>query len=149
MLPSPNHSPEPPTLPIRDLKQFLEEIRKLFDNVVYHWDYILFEEEFRPRSKAAWEELRRIFEDWQEQVSTTPARDLQNAGLLEAQLDLKLGGLSSAWSRFKERGTVRLLRNVLGCINAILGSMPQVIPGVEALKELKEAIERLITADEP
>ena len=71
MLPPPNHSPEPPTLPIRDLKQFLEEIRKLFDNVVYHWDYILFEEEFRPRSKAAWEELRPIFEDWQEQVSTT------------------------------------------------------------------------------
>jgi hypothetical protein len=47
MLPEPKRLPEDPTLPI-DLKQFLDEIRKLFDNVVYHWDQLLFEEEFRP-----------------------------------------------------------------------------------------------------
>ena len=149
MLSEPSRLPDPPTLPIKDLREFLAEVRKLFDNVVYHWDQFLFEEEFRPRLEKAWKELRPRIPEWQTQVDLpTHESGFRNAGLRGAQLTLKLEGLNSAWNRFKSRGTVRLLRNVLGWINAILGSMAQVIPGVEALKELKEAIERLITADE-
>ena len=149
MSPEPSHLPEPPTLPIKDLRQFLGEARKLFDNVVYQWVPLLFEEEFRHRLRAAWRELRPKIPAWQAEVDS-PAHEggFQNAGLRGAQLDLKLEGVNSAWKRFKSRGTVGLLRKVLGWINAILGSLAQVIPGVEALRELKEAIERLIAGDE-
>src|SRR5215217_1770747 len=94
--------------------------------------------------KAAWEQLRSKIRYWKDDLYYSRYEDdLQSVGLQGPQLDLKLQGLSSAWERFKSRGTARLLRNLLGWVNAILGSLAKVIPGVEALKELKEAIERL------
>jgi hypothetical protein len=109
----------------------------------------LFEEEFRGPLMVAWDEIWPQISSWQSQVED-PANSerLENAGLSGGQLSLKLQGLNAAWNRFKRRGSTRLLRNLLGWINAILGSLAQVIPGVEALKELKEAIEKLLAEDE-
>jgi hypothetical protein len=64
------------------------------------------------------------------------------------EFNLKLKGLNDAWYDFHIRGTVRLLKRLLDWIDTVLGSIASAVPGAEGLKELKEAIEKLIDKGE-
>ena len=137
-----------PDLPIDSLKDFLEEVRKLFDNITYHWDQIFIPAEFRGRLVDAWDELRPAITRLKDEVdSPYNETKLEEAGLSGNQLQLKLGILNRIWEKFKDSGTAKLLRKLLGWINKILESLAMAIPGGEAVKELKDAIEELMDSD--
>ena len=137
-----------PDLPIDNLEDFLEEVRKLFDNITYHWDQILIPAEFRKPLVEAWDELRPAIASLKDEVNSDDnATKLEEAGLSGKQLQLKLGILNRVWEKFKDTGTAKVLRKLLGWINKILASLGAVLPGGEAVKELKEAIEELMGSD--
>jgi hypothetical protein len=135
-----------PTLPINDLPGFIGEVEKLFDNVIESWNQLLFPETNRTLISQAWTELKPTLSSIRDALLNpipTIADKLRNAGLaVGKQLDLKLKMLNDAWERFKKRGTVRLLKELLDWINKLLGSLADVVPGGEALKEFKEVLEK-------
>jgi hypothetical protein len=137
-----------PNLPINNLEEFLNEAQGLLDNIVGPWSQILFEENDREPLEEAWTELRLTLPDIAYQIRDAPPHKLEEAGLSGNQLTSKLKWLSDAWKKFKEKGTVKLLKKLLEWINLILGSIAIVVPKAEALKELKEAIEKLINKGE-
>lgn len=139
-----------PKLPIDDLTSLVDEIDKLFDNITEYWSCILFREGMRQPLVDAWSEVKpklNTIRDALDSPDAQVAKKLADAGLTGQQLDLKLKGLSEAWARFQRRGSVRLLRKVLDWINILLGSLASILPGGEGVKELKEAIEKLIGED--
>jgi hypothetical protein len=70
-----------PDLPIDSLKDFLEEVRKLFDNITYHWDQILIPAEFREPLVEAWDELRPAIPRLKDEVdSPNNETKLEEAG---------------------------------------------------------------------
>jgi hypothetical protein len=145
-------SPPPPlttpNLPIDNLEDFLEEVRKLFDNIAYHWDQILIPAEFREPLVEAWDELRPAIVTLKDEINSPDHETkLKEAGLSGKQLQLKLGILNRAWEKFKDTGTAKLLRKLLDWINKILESLGAALPGGEAVKELKDAIEELMGSD--
>jgi len=134
-----------PSLNIGDLSNFLDEVSNLFDNMVESWSQILFGATNRGPIKAAWDNAKPSIQIVKSNLDSSALHTkLSDAGLVGPQLDLKLKGLNDAWKSFWERGTLRLLRRLLSWINTILGSIASVVPGGEALKELKEAMEKLI-----
>src|SRR5262249_19103576 len=137
----------PPNLPIRDVPAFVEEVRKLFDNMVCSWSQVLFPQKYRQAIKDAWDQAKGWINAFLPAWQKVPQQKKSDAGLHGKQLDLKLAGLSGAWDRFVKKGTVRLLKKLLSWINTILGSIASVVPGGEALKELKDALEKLIEED--
>jgi hypothetical protein len=138
----------PPTLPINSLLGFLDEIEKLFDNMTESWSHLLFREKDRDPILQAWNDLKPTLVNIKGTISHSTGDivgKLKDAGLAAGkQLDLKLRMLNDAWNRFKKRGTVRFLKELLGWINKLLGSLAKAIPGGEALKEFKEVIEKAI-----
>ncbi|HZZ77121.1 MAG TPA: hypothetical protein VFE62_01300 [Gemmataceae bacterium] len=136
-----------PVIQFRNLGGFLEDVDKLFDNIVDCWSHILFKESDRQPVADAWAEVKSNLPTLIVAINSANNRSkLKDAGLENGskQLELKLKGVSDAWSRFWLSGTVRLLKDLLSWINAILGSIASAIPGGEGIKELKEAIEKLI-----
>jgi hypothetical protein len=120
----------------------------LFDNIVESWDQILFRRDVRSFITNAWSSLKSTvqtsFQTLRSSLRGIANDILERIGLTGHQLALKLKGLNDAWQAFNELGTVRLLKKLLEWINAILGSLIAALPGGEALKEFKEAIEKLI-----
>jgi hypothetical protein len=137
-----------PELPIYNLESFLEEVGKLFDNITNYWDQILIPAEFRQPLVEAWEELRPAIGKLKDEVNSYEnEKALERVGLSGKQLDLKFGILNKTWELFKAKGTRQLLGKLLGWINKILASLAVVLPGGEAVKELKDAIEELMGSD--
>jgi hypothetical protein len=140
-----------PKLPINNLEEFVEESQALFDNIVGPWNQILFEEEDRKPLVDAWNDLRPHVPTIQVRVGQVDPT-FTNAGLVGPQLDSKLQSLTNAWKKFVAGGTVKLLKNLLGWINLILGSIAALFPpttvAAEALKEFKEVIDKLINKAE-
>ena len=129
-----------PNLPIKSITALLEEIEKLFDNIIYYWDQLLFRQDDRQRLRDAWEELKAKPEYGQLKQIDPNASGLATAGLTGKQLELKMTSVSNVWQKFWLGPTDKILRELLKWLNHLLGS----IPGAEAVKELKEAIEGLI-----
>jgi hypothetical protein len=67
---------------------------------------------------------------------------LAHVGLKGRQLALKLRGTRGALDRFRDAGTKRAFRSVLGWANIILGTLAGLVPGGETIKEYKEAYEQ-------
>jgi hypothetical protein len=128
---------------IDDLDIFLDEVENLFDRIVGPWRDLLFPEEFRQPLSDAWDDAKQSLQQIKDQIASSSDR-LEEVGLSGSQLALKLQGLRSAWDAFRRSGTVQLLKKLLEWINLILGSLAQAIPVGEALKEIKEVIEKLI-----
>lgn len=76
-------------------------------------------------------------------------KGLREAGLTGKQLDFKLGRFNEAFTRFHERGTLKLLDKVLRWTNSILKSLISALPGAEAIKGFKEALENELADDDP
>lgn len=134
-----------PNLPITELSGFLNEVEGLLDNITGAWSQLLFEDDDRQPLLDAWNDLRfNRLPTIRDQLASASENSLRDAGLSGPQLTAKLNWLNNAWWAFRLRGTVPLLKKVLEWIDLILGSLVAVIPAAEPLKELKEAIEKLI-----
>jgi hypothetical protein len=91
---------------------------------------------FDETGPAVWERIPTIV--YQE------LRDLEALGLTGNSLHAKLTGYSNARDRFWRRGGIKGLRHLLKWMDTILGSIAVGVPPLHALKELKDAIERVI-----
>lgn len=130
---------------IDNLPDFLKEVEDLFDAIIKSWGDLLFKEKYRAPLADAWHELKDRLPALRKELDhpSTDLKDrLNDAGLTGRQLEVKLLGINEAWQRFREYGSVRLLRRLLGFINDALGSLAAAVPGIEALDELKKIIER-------
>ncbi|MEZ4618436.1 MAG: hypothetical protein R2867_23380 [Caldilineaceae bacterium] len=138
-----------PVLPINSLTEFLEEVRGLFDNAVYHWDQLLFKRKFRMGIRDAWTELRIRFNEVIRNLGLPEFEEkLREAGLDGIQLTLKLDVLNDVWEQFKERGLVSLLLDVLEWIGIYLDSLAMVFPQIEGVKEFVDVVTSLISQNE-
>ena len=137
-----------PILPIRTLEEFLNETESLFDNITGPWAQLLSEQSDRQNLLDAWTDLKNDLLVIKSEVTSADPQKLKDAGLNGKQLTSKLGWISRAWERFHKSGTVKLLRKLLQWINVLLGSIAKLIFKGEAIKELKEAIEKLIRPSE-
>jgi hypothetical protein len=135
----------PPKTTVKNLSEFLDEVEKLFDDIIGKWGDLLFKKKFRQPLAEAWSELKITLLNLKQEIKN-PSYELQNklkeVGLSEKQLSAKLLGLNDVWERFREYGTVKLLKKLLDFINDVLGSLGAAVPGIEALEELKKLIEK-------
>ena len=134
-----------------DLADFVVGTRDILQQVV-DWRGLLFREELRQPIADAWRELGRSFEDVmkalvEEGDELVSDRQLERLGLTGNQLKLKLTGFNGAWDRFRERGTVNLLKKLLDWIDIILGSLASIIPGADAIEEFKDSAKHSIEED--
>jgi hypothetical protein len=112
------------------------------------WRELLFPEDVRSDVEAAWSNLEPRFAGVKDRLGSIPDTRVDEAGLSGSQLNLKLTGFRGAVDRFKQKGTVKLLKKLLEWINIVLKSLASIVPGGEALKEFKEAIEKYIKDNE-
>jgi hypothetical protein len=133
---------------LKGLIDFLQKTRTVLRATVDARE-VLFRETMRNLFRDAHNEIDQLIEsivsdldsDLDASNPRTNFKALDEAGLTGTQLTLKLTGFGRAFDRFKQRGTLTLLHKVLSWINKILGSLTSAIPGSEAIKEFKEAVE--------
>ncbi len=159
------------------ISDFYFQTGVLFDFMIYQWSEILFPKNHRRLIINAWEKIggrkarkerEFLFAQYEDigtfiddmesdfigKYETLRAMEasidskLEDAGLKGEQLELKLFCLREAWSNFEKFGTVFLLKKVLTWINSILSSLATALPGVDAMLELKEAMENSIDQNE-
>jgi len=128
------------TPPLDSLDDFWLSVVSLIEKIVNKWQGDLIPTAFQPLLKNAWSELKPTIEnvpDWNEP-------SLATVGLASGshQLNLKLSIVKTLWQNFTNFG-VGWLDDLLDGIDDVLDSLNGV-PGVDALKELKKAIENLI-----
>jgi len=124
-----------------DLADFMVSVKDILQQVV-EWRGLLFREELRQPIADAWLEVQSAFDD----VSSRLIGDdeisedaISRIGLTGKQLELKLKGFNGAWDRFKQWGTVKLLKKLLDWIDIIVGSLASIIPGADAIEEFKDS----------
>lgn len=69
---------------------------------------------------------------------------LAHVGLAKRMLRPKIAGVKQALASFADAPRKAVLGSVLGWMNIILGSLKTLVPGIEAVKEIKEVFERAI-----
>jgi hypothetical protein len=140
-----------PKLPFRDLDGVIDATDGLLENVAGPWSPLLFAEKHRKRVAAAWAELRPSIPLIRKKLKNPleGPHTLKSAGLKGQQLRLKLQVLSEVWKRFRERGDVKILASLISTLKTIVESLAKSIPFAEALKELLEFIEKLLTGQDP
>jgi hypothetical protein len=105
--------------------------------------------------EGAWREAQISFTEAKQTIESelTPRNeeqsrlwfDLHRIGLTGVQLELKLLLFKKLEQNFQEEKKPRWLKRLLGHINSIFGSLSSVLPGIEATKELKDAIEKMVS----
>ena len=83
---------------------------------------------------------------------------LKDIGFSGSSLKLKAGLLSKLWSAvvsagdgiisFASNPVVKALRKFLSYLNSLLGSLKELLPGIDAIKEIKEIIESYLNVAE-
>lgn len=132
----------------RSLVNFVSEVQELLGNTVAdpsRW----FPTELHEPLQSAWEEVTPSFDMAGRYLTEPPDASLLEAqlahvGLTGGQLRLKRTGWERARDAFRERFTKRALGRALGWANIILGSLAGLIPGGDAIKEYKEAVEQAV-----
>ena len=116
----------------------------LIYNVDYCWSGLLFRESVREKISAARNELdfdamrNEVFED---------ENQLSEVGLVGAQLDLKLSGLSEELVSFVETPSIQKLLSIFDWLISIFGSLANSSKKIEQLKEFIETLKNLIDAE--
>ena len=139
-------------LPINDLHGVVKVTTSLLDKVTGAWSELLFARANRLPARRAWQELKPRMDELHFQIDQPLVTDYNNAetaGLTGMQLRFKLKVLSDKWRRFREQGNVKLLASLLGTLKTIIESLAKFIPIAEALKELIEFVERILTGADP
>ena len=134
-----------------DLADFMVSVKDILQQVV-EWRDLLFREELREPIADAWQAMHSAFDDVRlglvEGDEVVSEQALERIGLTGKQLDLKLIGFNGAWDKFKQWGTVKLLKRLLDWIDIILGSLASLIPGADAIEEFKDAAKQGIEEGE-
>lgn len=137
----------------RDLQQFIEEFRDLMEDVTGPRHPGLLSPTRRDELRAAFEELTDVFTQVRDalenpdiETSAIPPRTLSltDADLIGPNRERKISGFRRGLERFRDWASRKTLGRAFRWANTILGSLAGVIPGAEALKELKEYAENLI-----
>ena len=135
------------------LADFVVGTKDILQQVV-EWRELLFREELRQPIADAWNELGSAFEEVTKGLVEGEGEELvsddalRRIGLTGMQLELKLRGFNSAWDKFKQWGSIKLLKKLLDWIDIILGSLASVIPGADAIEEFKDSAKQGIEEDE-
>jgi len=127
-----------------ELTDFLKELRTVLDDVVEQ-PTDLVPPYLRPDMQAAWPDARRSLDRLIEGVATPSPEDeirLQEHGLRGPAFQFKVGSFQRYLRLFRRNRKPRWLKKLLGWADIILGSLVSIIPGADALKEFKEAIEQ-------
>lgn len=133
-----------------DLRDFLDETEALLTEIIDRRSEFI-PGELQPYFVDAWPEVRASISTAKGDLFTRSvvADRLPSAGLSGKQLALKLVAFRRSVDALKLGGwSRRLLKRVLGWLNIILGSLASVLPGVDAIKEFKEAIENALDEKE-
>jgi len=129
------------------LSDFLHKVKETLEIAVSSRG-VLFRQELRELISIAWIETvsTRLgyYTAEVDKVERKDPKSLSEHGLTGPELTAKLTGFDLAFEAFKQWGTVRLLKKLLGWINSILDSVIDSIPGGGAIKEFKELIENAI-----
>lgn len=125
------------------LLDLIKRLVQVLDSVVRARD-VLLPERARDSLNSAWDELQGTIDDIYRAIRDADEDQLAAAGLAGAQLELKYREFRVAHLRFIRRGGLRRLRDVLGWANVALPSLTAVIKISEPLKELKDAIEKVL-----
>ena len=144
---------------VQRLVEFIEQVGALLDDVAESPEG-LFPEELHKELASGWQEARDRFVALGESLENERP-DLQAAGLVGAQLNLKLSlwqysarTFRRAWARARRAprgilGNVRrigfaktagLFAGALGCADIVIGSLP--LPGKEMAQEIKGCFEK-------
>ena len=117
---------------------------QILDSVVTARE-VLFPQELREPIELSWSEFNeRHREAILDAIRAADDNDLASAGLTASNLELKFRGFRSARKRFIVRGGLKALKEALGWANVWLPSLTSVIKVSEILKEIKEAIEKVL-----
>lgn len=133
-----------------DLRDFLNETEALLTEIIDRRAEFI-PEELQPYFVEAWPEVRASISTAKDDLFTrvVVSDRLPSAGLTGKQLALKLFAFRRSVDALKLGGwSRRLLKRVLDWLNTILGSLASVLPGVDAIKEFKEAIENALDEKE-
>jgi hypothetical protein len=132
----------------RALATFVSEVEELLGGTLANpatW----FPVDLQEPLQSAWEELAPSFAMAPRYLAEPPDANLLEAqlvhvGLTGRQLALKRTGWERARDSFRARVTKRALSRALRWANIILGSLAGLIPGADAIKEYKEAVEQAV-----
>ncbi|HEV7642694.1 MAG TPA: hypothetical protein VGO50_02020 [Pyrinomonadaceae bacterium] len=133
-----------------NLENFLICLSKIL-NDVYEGRRLLFRITFRNYLENAWEDIGQIenqdnmsgiFSTVYKNTRRNFRKRLHSVGLEDgsSQSKLKLLGFFETYNEYEAKAGVWRLKDALEIAKMVLGSLGKVIPGVEILKELVEAI---------
>ena len=129
---------------ITSMEDVLYFAQDLLGNIVGCWRGLLFDERHRQALEHAW---RDIYTDSLVAELEAVSSELDAVGLGGSQLALKLGGLVASISVFRQFPSVRKLLSVLDWLISLLASLARKNEKVEQLKELIEAVQKLMNKD--
>lgn len=127
-----------------DLTDFLKELQVVLDDVVAN-PTDLVPAYLHSDLKQAWPDARASLDELISalaQPSAAVEGQLQSSGLRGAAFQLKVASFQRYLSLFRRKRRPRWLKRLLSWADIILGSLVAIIPGGDALKEFKEAVEQ-------
>lgn len=121
---------------------FLNDTKCILDIVIHDKNLIKYDNEL---FKKAYSVVKKSFEKAESILKTADIRNnLEINGLTGAQLELKILLFNRAYQLWKNTNIMKHLINLLKYLNIILGSLVNVIPLLEQLKEFKDCLELTI-----
>lgn len=124
-----------------ELEDFLENLRMLLLDVLSQAQGLL-PAFVQPLLREAWPEVEASFGQLQEAVASGNFEEqLIGRGLRGVQFQPKVEGFRRHLWLFRRHREPRWLKKVLKWADVILGSLVAIVPGGDAVKEFKEAVE--------
>jgi hypothetical protein len=124
-----------------ELEDFLQELRSLLLDVLSEGEGLL-PAFLLPLLREAWPEVAVSFGGLQQAVASGDFEEqLIARGLRGVQFQPKVEGFRRHLWLFRRHREPRWLKKVLRWADVILGSLVAIIPGGDAVKEFKEAVE--------
>ncbi|MBV8947102.1 MAG: hypothetical protein JO286_01140 [Solirubrobacterales bacterium] len=124
-----------------ELEDFLAELHRLLEEVAYQGEGLL-PAYLLPLLREAWPEVEVSFTELERAVASGEhEQELSSRGLRGAQFRLKAEGFRRHLLLFRRHREPRWLKKLLKWADVILGSLVAIIPGGDAAKEFKEAVE--------
>jgi len=124
------------------LIDFTDRVVDVLDDVVKSRN-ILLPKTLRSSAEKAWIELKpKSTQLIRTRIRKTTPLELEEHGLTGDPLDFKLRGFLDSYDELDENGGLKRFKRMVKWAKIILGSLKGLIPGLEALLEFLEAVER-------
>ncbi len=130
----------------RQIVVFLDDLRLIFTDLLDDRRELL-PTEMCGLVEGAWPEIKAAISGAQEEMhkdATAKAARLDELGLTGKQWNVKITGFERARRRRKPKepsGKRKWFLRIFGWANIILGSLANLLPGADAIKEYKESVE--------